>query len=181
LGRVSRKGFAVSRLQICIPALLFLALPAQAEDFQTIGSIEAEFDGATLSQTTMSYLDAGKRLATASLASMSGLTTLTIQAAEGKPIVIEAMFTTAEPNPQSPPLDLSISYFPSGLKSFWTSEDAPEPARTSFDRLDTGTDDLHASGTFEALLCRVPEGAYESDTSDCQPITGRFDTGLVRE
>jgi hypothetical protein len=171
----------VSRLHICISALLLLAWSAQAEDFQTIGLIEAEFDGATLSQTTMSYLDEGKRLATASLNSRSGITAMTIQGAENNPITIEAMFTTAEPDPQSNLLNLSIGYFPAGLRSHWTSEDAPEPARITFERLDTETDDLHASGTFEALLCLVPEGAYEPDTSDCQPIAGRFDTGLVRE
>jgi hypothetical protein len=175
------EGNPMKPLLPSIPALLILALPALAEDFQTIGLIEAEFDGETLSQTTMSYLDDGRRLATASLNTQSGISTLTIQGAEGKPITIEVMFTGAEPDTQSNPMDLAIGYFPAGMRSFWTSEDASEPARITFDRLDTDVDNLHASGTFEALLCHVPEGAYEPDSGNCQPITGRFDTGLVRK
>ena len=170
----------MKRLLHSIPALLMLAVPTMAEDFRTIGLIEAEFDGATLSQTTMSYLERGTRLATASLTTRSGTTTLTIQGAEGKPIVIEAMFT-AEPGPQSNPMTLEIGYFPDGMRSFWTSEEAPEPARITFDRLDTDVDNLHASGTFEALLCHVSDGDDEADTGNCRPIAGRFDTDLVRE
>ena len=171
----------MTRLLHSIPALLMLTVPTLAKDFRTIGLIEAEFDGETLSQTTLSYLDGGQRLATASLNTRSGTTTLTIQGAEGKPITIEAMFTSAEPGPQSHLMTLAIGYFPDGMRSFWTSEDAPEPARITFDRLDTDVEDLHASGTFEALLCLVSNGEYEADTDNCRPIAGRFDTDLVRE
>ena len=80
----AQKGSPMKRLLHSIPALLMLAVPTMAEDFRTIGLIEAEFDGATLSQTTMSYLERGTRLATASLTTRSGTTTLTIQGAEGK-------------------------------------------------------------------------------------------------
>jgi hypothetical protein len=67
------------------------------------------------------------------------------------------------------------------MRSFWTSGEAPEPARITFDRLDTEADDLHASGTFEALLCLVSDGDDEADTGICRPISGHFDTDLVRE
>src|SRR5690606_17969012 len=110
--------------------------------------IEAEFDGATLSQTTMSFVDEGQRLGTASLYSGSGLTIVTIQGAEGQPMVIEARFTTAEPDPQSDLVDVSIGYYPSGLGPHWTSDGAPEPARIAFERLETGSAELHAAATF---------------------------------
>lgn len=171
----------MTRSILLVPAVLLLASPVFAEDFQTIGLIEAEFDGKTLSQTTMSYLDDGRRLATASLSTVMGVTDLTIQGAEGKPIVIEAQFTTEEPGPESSLMSLSVGYFPSGMRSYWVSEDSPEPAQITFERLDTAADDLHASGSFEAFLCFVPEGAYEADTDNCRAITGRFETGLVRE
>ena len=166
---------------LTIPAVWLWALPVMADDFQKIGSIEAVFDGETLSQTTMSYLDEGRRLATATLTQTMGITSLTIYGAEGTPITIEAMFTASQPDPQSSLVDLSVSYFPSGMRSHWTSEDSPEPAQIAFERLETATDDLHASGTFEALLCFVPDGAYGADMNTCQPMAGRFDTGLVRE
>ena len=168
----------MTRLLHLVPALLMLTLPTLAEDFRTIGLIEAEFDGEALSQATMSYLDGDKRLATASLTTRGGTTTLTIQGAEGKPIVIEAMFGSAAPGAQSTPSALEIGFFPDGMRSFWTSGEAPEPARITFDRLDTEADDLHASGTFEALLCLVSD---EADTGNCRPIAGRFDTDLLRE
>lgn len=171
----------MTRPLLLVPAILCLGSPLLAEDFQTIGLIEAEFDGETLSQTTMSYLDEERRLATASLTTFMGITSLTIQGAQGKPIAIEAMFSAAEPDPKSNMMDPSVAYFPSGMRSFWTSDDAPEPAQITFERLDTATDELHASGTFEALLCFVPEGSYEADTENCQPIKGRFDTSLIRE
>lgn len=171
----------MTRPLFLVAGIWLLAAPALAEDFQTIGQIEAVFDGETLSQTTMSYLDEGRRLATASLTNVMGMTSLSIQGAQGKPIAIEAMFTDANPDPQSNLVGLSVGYFPSGMRSHWTSEDAPEPARITFEGLDTAADDLHASGTFEALLCFVPEGAYEADIDNCQPISGRFDTGLIRE
>lgn len=169
------------RTLLALFALSILALPAQAEDFRTIGLIEAEFGGEALSQPTMSYLDEGRRLATASLTTTMGVTSLTIQGAEGKPITIEAMFTTATPTPQSPVTGPSIAYFPSGMRSYWTSQDSPEPAQITFEQLDTTADDLHASGAFAALLCFVPDGADTADTGNCQPIAGRFNTGLIRE
>lgn len=171
----------MTRPMFLVPAIWLLTTPVVAEDFQTIGMIEAEFDGETLSQTTMSYLDGGRRLATASLTTVMGTTRLAIMGAEGTPIIIEAIFTVSEPKPQSSPISLSVSYFPSGMRSYWTSEDAPAPAQITFERLDTAADDLHASGTFQALLCFVSEGAYDADTDNCQPIAGRFDTGLIRE
>jgi hypothetical protein len=131
---------------------------------QTTGLIAAETEGETLSQTTTSYLHEGRCLATASLTTVMGAPSLTIQGAEGKPITIEAMFTNIEPDPQSNLIGLSVGYFPSGMRSYWTSGDAPEPAQITFERLDTAADNLHASGTFAALLCFVPEGAYEADT-----------------
>lgn len=171
----------MTRPILLVSAILLMASPLSAQDFQTIGMIEAEFDGETLSQTTMSYLDDGKRLATASLSTVMGVTSLTIQGAEGKPIVLEATFTTDEPGPGSSLISLSVGYFPSGMRSHWTSEDSPEPAQITFERLDTSVDALYASGSFAALLCLVPEGAYEADTDTCLPMTGRFETGLVRE
>jgi hypothetical protein len=177
----TEKENAVTRPFLLALAFLLLASPVLAEDFQTIGLIEAEFDGETLSQTTMSYLDEGRRLATASLTTVMGATSLTIQGAEGKPITIEALFTNTEPDPRSNLIGLSVGYFPSGMRSSWTSEGAPEPAQITFERLDTAADNLHASGTFAALLCFVPEGADEADTENCQPIAGRFETGLIRE
>ncbi len=171
----------MTRHLLLVPAVLLLVSPVLAEDFQVIGMIEAEFSGEMLAQTTMSYLDEGRRLATASLTTVMGITSLTIQGAEGKPITIEANFTSIEPDPQSSLTGLSVGYFPSGMRDFWTSEDAPEPAQITFERLDSAGGDLHASGTFEALLCFVPEGAYETDTDNCQPISGRFETGLIWE
>ncbi len=171
----------MTRPLLLLPAVLLFVSPVLAEDFQAIGVIEAEFSGEVLSQSTMSYLDQGRRLATASLTTVMGTTSLTIQGAEGKPVTIEAIFTSTEPDPQSSLTGLTVGYFPSGMRDFWTSEDAPEPAQITFEQLASAGDDLHASGTFEALLCFVPEGAYEADTDNCQPIVGRFETGLIRE
>lgn len=166
-----------------IPAFLILAAPVFAqEDLQTIGQIEAEFDGKTLSQTTVSYLAEGKREGTASLMIVSGYTSLSIYAVEGGPISIEAMYTsTSTPDPSSSPLDMTIGYFPSGLTSYWSSEDAPAPVRITFDQLDTATDTPYARGTFEAVLCLVAEMGEEADIGNCKPITGRFDTQLILE
>lgn len=171
----------MTRALLLVPTVLLLTSPVLAEDFQTIGLIEAEFDGQTISQTTMSYLDNGRRLATASLTSAMGVTNLTIQGAEGRPIAIEAAFTTVEPGPESTLINVSVGYFPSGMWSSWTSERAPEPAQIVFERLETAGDALYASGSFEALLCFLSEGADDADTNTCKPIAGRFETELVRE
>jgi len=150
------------------------------QDLQKIGQIEAEFDGETLSQTTVSYQDQGKREGTASLMSLSGYTSLSIFSVEGQPISIEVMYSsTAAPDPTSRPMSITISYFPTGLTPYWTSEDAPEPARITFDRLDTAMDTPHASGTFDAVLCLVAELGEDADLGNCKPITGRFDTQLI--
>ncbi len=165
-----------------IPAFLAMAAaPVFAqEDLQTIGQIEAVFDGETLSQTTVSYLAEGKREGTASLMTVSGYTSLTIFSIEGRPISIEAMYSsTATPDPTSRPMSITISYFPTGLTPYWTSEDASESARITFDRLDTATDTPHASGTFEAVLCLVAELGEDADLGNCKPIAGRFDTQLI--
>lgn len=165
-----------------IPAFLVLAAaPAFAqEDLQTIGQIEAVFDGETLSQTTVSYLEEGEREGTASLLTVSGYTSLSIFSVEGRPISIEAMYSsTATPDATSRPTGITISYFPNGLTHYWTSEGAPEPARLTFEQLDTGTDTPLARGAFEALLCVVAELGEEANLDDCRPITGRFDTQLI--
>jgi len=167
----------MTRTTLLFSILWLLAAPASAQDIQTIGLIEADFAGEPLSQTTISYLDRGQRLATASLTNTGGLTSLTIQAAEGNPVVIEALFNSTAPGPQTAPIYVTIGYFPSGMQPHWTSEDAPEPAQVIFEALD----DTQAIGTFEAHLCFVPEGAYEPDTTNCQSISGRFETGLIRE
>lgn len=161
--------------------LILAAAPVFAQqDLQTIGQIEAEFDGVTLSQTTVSYLDEGKREGTATLTTTRGYTGLSIYAVEGRLISIEAMYvSTATPDPTSRPASMTISYFPNGFSSYWTSEDAPEQVRITFDRLDTGTDAPHARGTFEAVLCFVAEMNAEPDIDNCKPITGRFDTQLI--
>jgi hypothetical protein len=161
--------------------LVLAAAPVFAQqDLQTIGQIEAEFDGETLSQTTVSYLDEVKREGTASLTTSSGYTGLSIYAVEGRPISIEAMYaSTAMPDPTSRPVSMTIGYFPNGFTSYWTSEDAPEPVRITFDQLDTGTDAPHARGTFEAVLCFVAEMNAGPDIDNCKPITGRFDTQLI--
>ncbi|MEX0969673.1 MAG: hypothetical protein WD046_04405 [Paracoccaceae bacterium] len=171
----------MARLFYVILAFLTLAAPVFAqEDLQTIGQIEAAFDGETLSQTTVSYLAEGKREGTASLMTTSGYTSLSIYAAEGGPISIEVMYsTTATPDQNSRPIDVTISYFPSGLAPYWTSEDAPEPAQIVFELLDTATDEPYARGTFEAVLCRVAQLGDEADIDNCKPISGRFDTGLI--
>lgn len=167
----------MTRTFVLFSTLWLLAAPVSAQDMQTIGLIEAVFADETLSQTTVSYLDDGQRRATASLANVANLTALTIQSADRTPVIIEAMFNSTEPGPQTAPIDVMIGYFPSGMQSYWTSEDAGEPAQLSFEVLD----DTQAIGTFEALLCFVPEGAEEPDTANCEPISGRFETALIRE
>lgn len=166
-----------------VPAFVMLAVPVLAqEDLRTLGQIEADFDGETLSKTTVSYLADGKREGTATLMTVSGYTTLSIYAAEGQPISIEVTYSsTATPDPASRPMGMAISYFPSGLKSYWTSEDAPTPVRITFDQLDTATDTPYARGTFEAVLCLVAEIGTEADIGNCKRITGRFDTQVIVE
>lgn len=171
----------MTRFFITLSAFGFLALAAQADDLQTIGLIEADFEGEALSQSTMSFVDEGQRLATASLSSFGPLTALVIYGAEGSQITIEAMFGTAEPDPQSAVQDVTVAYFPSGAQGYWTSEGAPEPARITFERLETQTEELHATGAFEALLCWLSEETEDADTTNCQLMTGRFDTELIRE
>lgn len=164
-----------------IPAFLLLAAPVFAQqDLQTIGKIEAEFDGETLSQTTVSYLANGKREGTASLTTVGGYASLSIFAVEGRPIAIDAMYSsTATPDPTSRPMNITINYFPTGFTSYWASEDAPEPVRITFDQLDTRTDSPYARGTFEGVLCFVSELNAPADLGNCKPIAGRFDTQLI--
>ena len=173
----------MNRLPQLIVAFLGLTSPALAQqDLQTIGRIEAEFDGEVLSQTTVSYLEEGTKIGTASLMTVSGYTNLSIYAAEGQPISIEVMHTnSATPDPTSRPLDMTISYFPSGLTPHWTSEGAPEPVRITFEQLDTATDTPYTRGTFGAVLCLIAELGDEADTGNCKPISGRFETQLIRD
>lgn len=166
-----------------IPSFLMLAAPVLAqEDLRTIGQIEAEFDGETLSKTTVSYLADGKREGTATLMTVSGITGLSMYAAEGRPIAIEVTYTsTATLDPTSRPINMEIGYFPSGLTPYWTSEGAPTPVDITFDQLDTATDTPYARGTFEATLCLVADIGEEADMDNCKSITGRFDTQLIIE
>ncbi len=169
------------RLLSAIPAFLMLTAPVFAqEDLQTIGQIEAVFDGETLSQSTASFLAEGKREGTASLITVSGYTSLSIYAVEGRPISIEVMYrATPTPDLSSRPLDVTISYFPTGLSPYWTSEGAPEQAQIAFEALETATDRASARGTFEAVLCLVAKLGEQADIENCKPITGRFDTQLI--
>lgn len=165
-------------------AAFCIALPAAAvaqQNLTTIGQIEAEFDGETLTQTTVSYVDGGERLGTASITRVGGLTGLSIYGSEARQLSIEAMYTTATPDPATSPLDMTISYFPSGMTQFWTSEEAPQPARVTFERLDTASEAPHAAGSFEAVLCQVAGLGQEADPGNCLPIKGHFDTALVVE
>lgn len=166
-----------------VAVMLCLTSPVFAQqDLQTIGQIEAEFDGDVLSQTTVSYLEGATKVGTASLTTVSGYTSLSIYAAEGRPVSIEAMYAnTAAPDPASRPLNTTISYFPSGLTPHWTSEGAPEPVKVTFEVLDTATDTPRARGTFEAVLCLLADLGDEADIENCKPIRGRFDTQLVRD
>lgn len=172
----------MTRIPLLTAFCIVLASAAHAQqDLTTIGQIEAEFDGETLSQTTVSYVDGGERLGTASVTRLGGLTSLSIYGSEARQLAIEAMYTTAAPDPATAPLDMTISYFPSGMTQFWTSEEAPQPARVTFERLDTASDTPHARGSFEAVLCQVAGLGQDADLGKCLPIKGRFDTTLILE
>ncbi len=92
--------------------------------------------------------------------------------------------------PLGQPMPADIEYYAEFSGGFipellYTSEDALEDARVTFDQLDLTPGGGHATGRFEATLCRLERARMMRDegpdTGDCRRIEGAFDTALADE
>lgn len=174
----------MTRYVAFISMFMALAMPALAFEIEEIGSIKADFDGEAITQPTVLAKQEGKASATAFLflpgGGMSGLS-LAGYSRDNKRLGLEVSYMTERPDPQTVPIDLTITYAPKGTKEHWTSEDAPTPVEITFTTLETKGEEGRAIGTFKAILCYAENYDSGSDTGNCRPIEGRFETKIFIE
>lgn len=177
-----------ARRPASLPAVLGLCLcvagPAAAEEF---GRIEATLNGEVRTWYTIALSRGGARDASATFSAGRFTSDLHLQ---GHP---RASFTTTdvlsidvmyqgEYRPGAAPIGASVMYMPTGMTPpFWTSEGTDTPVSVAFEELTLDGGAGRAVGTFSATLCLVEAIAGDPDSGRCQPIEGRFDTGILVE
>lgn len=165
-------------------AWLCVAIPASADEF---GRIEATLNGEARTWYTLTLTLGGQTDASATFSTGSLTSDLHMQA-HPRPsftttdvLSIDLMYRGAY-QPGADPMDVEIMYMPTGMRPpFWTSSSTGTPVSVTFDELSLDSDVGHATGTFSATLCIVEALGADPDTSQCQPIEGRFDTKVMIE
>jgi hypothetical protein len=174
-------SMSVSRIS-AITIFVLVAAPAFAEQ---LGTISAEYDGTQHEWFTVTVKMNDRTVGTATFSEGRMLTDVHMQG-HPRPNFTTMDVISLDVSYRSPfeagaaPMIMEVIHMPTGMKPpIWTSEHTGTPAVIAFDTLDTHSG--HASGTFEATLCKVANLGADPDTSDCKPIKGTFDTGLVVE
>ena len=172
------------KLAAVVCTLVLFVAPALALDIEEIGTIEATFDGANISQPTVLVRDAGE--ATAYVFSPGGgFTSMNINGTTANlshSLILEMEFM-GETNfgPATVPFSVNISYRPEGTTQNWTSWGAPTPPAVTFASLEIADMEGSTAGSFSAVLCLAEDLESEGDPGNCHPIEGRFDTRLLVE
>ncbi len=172
-----------------VPALgvfgLFLCLvpPALAQIESTpIGVVNATINGAPYAGETLEVPSEGT--ATAEFRSFGPVTSLTVQALDPQAesmmhnvlsVEISLMGETASASI----MEASVSYWPGGMSApFYHSEDSGTGTEIVLDALSLSAGASAITGSFTAVVCRKDDFFAETDTSDCLPVEGSFDTAL---
>jgi len=169
------------RVHAVLPALVLalLAVPASAQ--QPMGTITATMDGEAQEWVTLALPE--EDTATASYTDFGPVTSITIQGHDlGADSIMNNILTVEASlmgrDGSAPPIDMSVSLFPEGLRGpFYTSEETEDETTINFTRLEFGETGA-AQGTFSARICRRDGMFSETDLDDCRLIEGRFDTQL---
>ena len=165
-------------------ALLVTVTPIFAFEIEEIGTIEASFDGGTISQPTVLARDGDEASPTAFLF-LNGVTaTLNIGgfSMDNARLSVDVEFMTEQPGPETAPLGVTVIYAPQGRPPQWTSEERPTAApRVTFTTLETDGEEGRAAGSFAAELCLAEDYEGGGDPGNCRMIEGRFDTRFFVE
>jgi len=161
-----------------------VAISASADEF---GRIEATLNGEARTWYTLSLTQGGQTDASATFSTGSFTSDLHMQA-HPRPsftstdvLSIDLMYQGAY-QPGAAPMDIEIMYLPTGMQPpIWTSASTGTPVSVTFDELSLDGDVGRAVGAFSATLCMVETIGADPDTSQCQPIEGRFDTQVMIE
>ena len=153
--------------------------PVLGAEIEEIGTLQATFNGERIVQPTVIGTGDGASGATAvfiksgedpSLLSLGGFSP------DNKRLGVDVTYTGEDPDLHTTPLDLTITYVPTGTDEHWTSEAARSPPETTFTTLDLGAEMGRATGWFTGLLCFTEGYESASDPDNCRPIEGSFDT-----
>ena len=168
--------FAVS-FCLALPGLSYAKMPGEP-----VGSVEAKIGDATYKGKTF---DApGQDASSTSFQAAGPLTTVTIQAHDSDaPSMMENVFgiqiTLNEKKASAPVFDASLSYWPGGMKKpFYVTENSGVQTKITFDEMTFDGGTANMKGSFSGKLCKKKNFMSETDTSDCLPVEGTFDTAL---
>ena len=174
----------VAKLVTAASTAMLMMTSAQARETQEIGKLTANFGGETITQPTVVAKDKKSTFNTAFLFVQEvGFSALSLagHTGGGQRLGIEADFHALQPGPKTPPINLTISYIPPRSKAYWTSDEAPKPAKIAFTTLEIKGDEGRAVGMYQAVLCHAASIGAEPDTKNCRPIEGTFDTKFFVE
>lgn len=164
--------------------LVVFASPALGFETEEIGKIEATFEGQSIAQPTVIARNGGQADATAFLIIPGGgFSSLSLAgfSLDNKRLGIEIGFMSEDPGPQTAPIDLAITYSPTGTSVHWTSENAPTPPTITFTTLEADAGKGRVAGSFSGVLCYAEDYGSDADTENCHPIEGTFDTVFLVE
>lgn len=163
---------------------LCTAIPATAEEF---GRIEATLNGEARTWYTLTMARGEQAHASATFSTSRFSSDLHLQ---GHPrpsftstdvLSIDLMYR-GEYQSGAAPMEAEIMYLPTGMRPpFWTSNQTGTPVSVTFEELTLDGDTGRAVGAFTATLCMTEVITDNPDTSQCQPIEGRFDTQVMIE
>lgn len=162
-----------------LSALFVFASPGLAVEIEEIGTLQATFNGQRIVQPTVIGNGEGKSGATAVLIQLGddpSLLSLGGFSPDNKRLGINVTYTVEDPDLLTTPMDLTITYVPTGSVEHWTSEAAPSPPEITFTTLEVGAEKGHATGWFTGLLCFTEGYESASDPDNCRPIEGSFET-----
>lgn len=159
-------------------------MPATAEEF---GRIEATLNGEartwyTLTMTRDGETDASARFSTNQFTSDLHLQGHPQPSFTSTDVLSIDLRYSGKYQPGAAPMEAEIMYLPAGMKPpFWTSSQTGTPVSVTFEDLSLDGETGRAAGTFTATLCMMQTLGGDPDTSQCQPIEGRFDTRVMIE
>jgi hypothetical protein len=163
----------MTRLLYATLAALSIASPAVASD--STGKIVAEFDGQALEWSTV---QPGTQESTATIYNVTGALQISLTGYDlaGNPmknmLSVNGTWIAASAL-GNPALDATIILLPDGTNSpYWSSEDAPEPAKLILTVMDDSATGSHIEANFTAQLCARAKYGAEADLSNCKPFNG---------
>lgn len=163
--------------------LSVISTSALAFEIAPIGTIEADFAGEAIAHATAKVTKGDRVSSTAFLHLIGAFSSLSLTGLgdNNARLDISVSFQSDAPDVKMLPVDVEISYAPTGKAQRWIANETPGRDNISFTTLTFEGDEGHVTGTFSASLCYAESYEDDADMENCRPIKGSFDSPIAIE